>query len=30
MTSTSLLPQEAKAAGISFGNLIDFMIKESK
>lgn len=30
MTATSLLPQEAKAAGISFGKLIDFMIKETK
>ncbi len=29
MTATSLLPQEAKAAGISFTKLIDFMIEES-
>lgn len=29
MTSTSLLPKEAKAAGISFIKLIDFMIEES-
>lgn len=29
MTSTSLLPQEAKAAGISFTDLIDFLIENS-
>lgn len=29
MTSTSLLPQEAKANGISFSKLIDFIINES-
>jgi len=27
MTATSLLPQEAKAAGISFSELIDFIIE---
>jgi D-alanine-D-alanine ligase-like ATP-grasp enzyme len=29
MTNTSLLPQEAKAAGISFSELIDFLIENS-
>lgn len=29
MTATSLLPKEAKAAGISFTKLVDFMIEES-
>jgi len=29
MTATSLLPQEAKAAGISFPDLLEFIIENS-